>query len=227
MRFMGEQLSSVEAETAHLPEPHVLVWRGFTEADYFRLAPETRIAEFVDGDIYVNAPAGEPHQSTVTFLDRVLGTLIEQRGLGRLLLAPYTMRLRPGLCREPDLFFVAKVNEARILKSYLDGPADIAIEIISPSTRRVDLVDKLREYEEQGVGEYWLIDEPKGVVIIHERDETGRYVKREIRSGTVRSKRFPDIRLQAEWVLGRSFPNVIDCLIELLGPDLGRSRAQG
>ena len=43
-------------------------------------------------------------------------------------------------------------------RPYLDGPADLAIEIISPESEARDLVDKLNEYEAAKIPEYWVID---------------------------------------------------------------------
>ena len=41
---------------------------------------------------------------------------------------------------------------------YLDGPADLVIEVVSPGNRGVDRGEKYVEYEQGGVPEYWLLD---------------------------------------------------------------------
>ena len=38
------------------------------------------------------------------------------------------------------------------------GPPDLAVEILSPSTRNFDETRKLRFYEAAGVPEYWIFD---------------------------------------------------------------------
>ena len=38
------------------------------------------------------------------------------------------------------------------------GAPDLAIEVLSPSSARIDKVRKLRLYERHGVREYWLAD---------------------------------------------------------------------
>jgi Uma2 family endonuclease len=41
---------------------------------------------------------------------------------------------------------------------YVDGPADLVIEVVSPESRVRDRREKFREYQVAGVAEYWLID---------------------------------------------------------------------
>ena len=62
----------------------------------------------------------------------------------------------PG--REPDILFVANEHLDLVKKNHLAGPADLAIEIVSPDSLTRDRGDKFVEYEKGGVKEYWLID---------------------------------------------------------------------
>jgi Uma2 family endonuclease len=70
---------------------------------------------------------------------------------------------------------VLKTNYARIKPTYLDGPADIVVEIVSPGSDSVDHGDKLVEYESAGVPEYWLIDHRRKDTLIYVLDPEGRY----------------------------------------------------
>jgi Uma2 family endonuclease len=60
--------------------------------------------------------------------------------------------------REPDLLFVAQTNLERLKETYLDGPADLVVEIVSPEGVGRDRGVKFYEYAQGGVPEYWLID---------------------------------------------------------------------
>ncbi|MEZ5301901.1 MAG: Uma2 family endonuclease [Verrucomicrobiales bacterium] len=72
------------------------------------------------------------------------------------------MRARfPG--REPDIIFVASENLGRIKNAFLDGPADLAVEVISPESQGRDRGDKFYEYQAGGVREYWIIDPERQV----------------------------------------------------------------
>jgi Uma2 family endonuclease len=78
------------------------------------------------------------------------------------------IRLWEGKIREPDITFYAAGHEDRYHVQYADPP-DLAIEVLSPSTRRIDrqrrklpsMPEKAAEYAEAGVTEYWIVD-PEG-----------------------------------------------------------------
>jgi len=62
----------------------------------------------------------------------------------------------PG--RAPDIIFLRNENLGMLKHTYLDGPADLAIEIVSEESRLRDRGEKFAEYEVGGVKEYWIID---------------------------------------------------------------------
>ena len=69
------------------------------------------------------------------------------------------MKIGPDLPgREPDILFIAREHLDRFRDTYLDGPADLVVEIISRDSRARDRGDKFYEYEQGGVREYWLLD---------------------------------------------------------------------
>jgi len=65
-------------------------------------------------------------------------------------------------------------------KTYLDGPADIVIEIVSPGSERTDMGDKFVEYEQGGVGEYWIFDPIRQYVIFNRRNQEGLFILQEL-----------------------------------------------
>jgi len=103
--------------------------------------------------------ASAKHQDIGSFLESLLRLYVESRELGRILRAPFQMKLGPDLPgREPDLLYVTPPNLDRLKDTYLDGPADMVIEIISKESINRDRGEKFVEYEAAGVSEYWLID---------------------------------------------------------------------
>jgi Uma2 family endonuclease len=59
---------------------------------------------------------------------------------------------------EPDLVYVCRQNQNRITETNLQGPPDIAVEVLSESNRRHDEITKRKLYERAGVREYWIVD---------------------------------------------------------------------
>ena len=127
--------------------------------DFLAWCDEDTWAEWVDGDIIMVPAASARHQDIGSFLENFLRRHIESQNLGRILRAPFQMKLGPNLPgREPDLLYVASAHLYRLKDTYLDGPADMVIEIISKESVSRDREQKFVEYEAAGVLEYWLID---------------------------------------------------------------------
>lgn len=134
-------------------------------------------AEWVDGEVIVLAPASERHQALRGFLEAVMTIYVEQRRLGRVLGAPFQMKTGPELPgRDPDIFFIAREHADRIGEQVFGVP-DLIVEVTSPSTARLDRLEKFYEYARAGVREYWIVD-PDGRTVEVYGLEGGAYVLR-------------------------------------------------
>lgn len=135
--------------------------------------------EWVEGYIIKMSPGTLKHNSLIRYLAALLDTYFELIGLGRLVTQPFVMRLPafPRRCREPDLFVVLNTNLAELRETYMDGPADICIEIVSEESIERDYEDKFKEYEVGGVPEYWILDPLQKESRFYRRDETGHFIR--------------------------------------------------
>lgn len=127
--------------------------------EFLQRADEYGWAEWVDGEVLQLSPASKRHQFIAGFLTALLQHFVEAHQLGVVISAPFQMKTGrdlPG--REPDLLFIAHQHLGRLKDAYLDGAADLVVEIISPESLIRDRGDKFYEYEKGGVSEYWLID---------------------------------------------------------------------
>jgi Uma2 family endonuclease len=118
---------------------------------------EDTFAEWVDGRVIMSPPVSLKHQDIVGFLESLLRFYIVSRSLGKILMGPFQMKMEKS-GREPDIIYVSSQRFDRLGDIYLDGPADVAVEVISKESRHRDTVKKMNEYESAGVLEYWLID---------------------------------------------------------------------
>ena len=90
------------------------------------------------------------HQSIVLNLAILLRTYARSEGKnGKVLVAPTPVKLWEGKFREPDLMYFLPEHANRILERHTDPP-DLAVEIVSPSARALDMADKLQEYARGG-----------------------------------------------------------------------------
>jgi Uma2 family endonuclease len=74
-------------------------------------------------------------------------------------IAPFEWRCGRGTALQPDVL-VARRDELLAVRSggFLGQPPVLAVEVLSPSSRRIDRLSKLSAYEEAGVASYWLVD---------------------------------------------------------------------
>lgn len=77
--------------------------------------------------------------------------------------------------RAPDLLFVSNASLHRLKETYLDGAADLVVEVVSPESRARDWGEKFTEYEEAGVHEYWLIDPERKQAEFYQLGANGAY----------------------------------------------------
>ena len=85
-------------------------------------------------------------------------TQVELAGLGVVLSAPVDVQLSDHDIVQPDLVVVLAEHSERITSTKLNGPPDLIVEILSPSTASTDLTLKKQLYERVGVPEYWIAD---------------------------------------------------------------------
>ena len=205
-----------------LSAPPELAMPKMTYEEFLAWADEDTLAEWVDGEVVMTSPASRQHQAIGSFLEKLMGVYVEHQDLGVVLRAPFQMKLAHS-GREPDLIFVATANLHRLQATYLDGPADLAVEIISPESVGRDRGEKFYEYEQDGVPEYWLID-PQTQRAEFYRLVEGRYrLAFESKEGEYRSLVLPDFWLRVEWLWQDPLPNVEDVLLEIGGDAYARS----
>ena len=176
---------------------------------------EDRHAEWADGKVILMSPASRKHQDIVDFLSTLMRIFAETHALGKSLIAPFSMHLASGpSVREPDLLFVRNEHLDRLKDTYLDGPADLVVEIISPESIGRDRGDKFVEYEQAGIPEYWLIDPTRQHTEFYYLKES-HYTPTDTPDNIFRSKILTGFWLNTNWLWQDPLPNTIHILREL------------
>jgi Uma2 family endonuclease len=109
--------------------------------------------ELIDGALIVTPSPNTAHQLAVTQLVVLLHAALPD-GLA-LLVAPYDWKVSELTVLQPDLVVARRADLGRL---NLQVPPVLAIEILSPSTRRIDLGLKRETYRDAGLEHYWVID---------------------------------------------------------------------
>ena len=130
-----------------------VTWSEFIELD------EDDSRELVDGALMeVDVPTGT-HEAIVAALIGFLTAWAWPRRAGRVYASGYKVRISDRRGAMPDVQFFRAGNEPKGQDRGLErGRPDLAIEVISPTSRSKDSVRKLHDYASIGVPEYWLVD---------------------------------------------------------------------
>ena len=156
-----------------------LAWGApLTEDDLATMPDDGHRYELVDGVLIVTPAPGLNHQICVTALGALLATVSPPEL--RVLVAPFEVRLSRLTILQPDVLVAHKSDFG---EDRLEHAPLLAIEVLSPSTRRIDLGTKRLAFEAAGVAAYWLVDPHTPSLIVLELDEQGRYLEKATATG--------------------------------------------
>ncbi len=114
--------------------------------------------EVIDGELFVTPAPRMVHQVALGALHLILAPYLRERKVGFAILSPADVEFSDDTVVEPDLFVIPPVNGHRPKDWRTAGHMMLAIEILSPSTARLDRVRKRALYRREGVDEYWIVD---------------------------------------------------------------------
>ena len=140
----------------------------YTLDDYYALPDERRV-ELIDGVFYdMTAPATFHQLIGGLIHSRFLTYITENKGTCVPFIAPVDVQLDRDdkTMLEPDIIVVC--DRDKIIRRCIYGAPDLIIEILSPSTRRKDMIIKLNKYLIAGVREYWIIDPDQETVTVYD-----------------------------------------------------------
>ena len=141
----------------------------YTAQDYWNLPEGTR-AELIDGQLYAMAPPSRLHQELSFSIARKIADYIDSHnGDCKVYPAPFAVNLNADdeTYVEPDISVIC--DKSKLTDKGCNGAPDLIIEIVSPSSRKMDYSTKNTLYSNAGVREYWIVDPVK------ERTTTYRY----------------------------------------------------
>ena len=126
--------------------------------DYLSLPDDGKRYEILDGILHVSRSPTTLHQRVSRRVLLSLMLALEHAGKGEVFNAPMDVVLGPNDVVQPDLLFVSTERSGIIGEQRIEGAPDLIVEILSPGTRRRDLVVTAQTYERCGVPHYWVVD---------------------------------------------------------------------
>jgi Uma2 family endonuclease len=173
-----------------------------TYADYVRFPDDGLRHEIIDGEHYVTPSPATRHQRIVRNLLYLIQSYLETNPIGEVFCAPFDALLSQFDIVVPDLIYLSTERARFLTLKNLQGPPDLVIEVLSPSTRSRDLRLKRDLYERVGVREYWIVDPDHDAVEIH-RSAKGVFQPaiRLARADVLTTPMLPDLKLSLERIL--------------------------
>ncbi len=142
--------------------------RPLTRADLEDTPDDGHRYELVDGVLIVSPGPELPHQDMVGNLHLLLRAACPAEL--KVVLAPFDVVLADDTVIEPDLLVAPR---SQFVQKCLPGAPLLAVEVLSPSTRRFDVLLKRDRLQQAGCPSYWLVDPVAvAVTVLQLRDGT-------------------------------------------------------
>jgi len=125
----------------------------FTYDDLQGMPDDGHRYELLDGVLLVTPAPGTAHQVCVLVLAELLRR--HRRPGDIVMIAPYDYLISDVTVLEPDVL-VARRDD--LGTANLAATPLLVVEVLSPSTRRIDTTAKRSAYEDAGVPAYWIVD---------------------------------------------------------------------
>lgn len=168
----------------------------YTYADYAALPSDGRRWELIDGDYEVNPAPSPRHQTVSRRLQFELMKALEETGVALVFNAPLDLVLSDNDVVQPDLVVLSSGREHLVTERGIEGPPEIVVEIISPSSRLLDRRVKKGLYARFAVPEYWLVDPIGGHIELYRLGEADYTLEQRFdRASTLETPSFPEVHI--------------------------------
>jgi len=114
--------------------------------------------EVIDGDLYVSPSPFPWHQRTAGALFGAINLHVRKHKLGRTFIAPLDVKFGFEDVVEPDVVYFSRERLPDLPNSVIEIPPDLAVEVLSKSSRSRDLGPKMKLFARFSVPHYWVAD---------------------------------------------------------------------
>lgn len=139
---------------------------AITTAEQLLRASDIGRCELIRGELRMMVPPGFEHGRIAVNVTLALGHHVKAHGLGTVLgETGFLLARSPDTVRAPDVAFVRSAGPQR---GYFPGAPDLAVEVLSPNDRPVEVREKIAEWLDAGTIAVWVVDPRNRVVTVHE-----------------------------------------------------------
>jgi len=155
--------------------------------DYLNAPEDGERFEIINGGMFEVPSPGPKHIELGLAILYAFNEVVKPQKLGKMYVAPLGTRFSENDILEPDVMFISTSQRSSVTAKYLDAVPEFVAEILSPSSRKHDLVTKMAIYQRCGVREYWVVD-PIAHQVRPFRLRDGRLVEEAVVAGVVQSE---------------------------------------
>jgi len=196
---------TLKTSTKHVTFDEYLAW----------LTEETK-ADLIDGVIHMQSPPADVHERIFIFLSGILNAFVVRRKLGVVRGSRTTLKFSEANGVQPDIVFISNASRDRVHPYYMDGAPEVVIEILSPSTRKLDRGKKMALYAEHGALEYWQID-PENQSAEFFRNHNGAWLPMPVSDDDIfHSEVIPSFWLNTNWLFAEEEPDIVETVMTIL-----------
>lgn len=168
----------------------------YTIEDIYALPDGVR-AELIDGKLYYMASPTRTHQKITGEMHIAVANYIRSHeGECEVYIPPYAVYLNAdnSIYVEPDLTVICDHSKSE--EKGCVGAPDWIVEVVSPSSKRMDYSLKLFKYRTAGVREYWIINPEKRIVMVYSWNEGHESVDMYSFEDEIPAGIYPDLRIR-------------------------------
>lgn len=165
--------------------------------------------EILDGVPYLQAAPSRIHQEVSVSLLMFFANYLQGKPC-KVYHAPFCVRLDVEKndkdimnVVEPDITIVC--DNSKLDNKGCKGSPDLIVEILSPSSVKIDRVDKFNKYEKAGIKEYWIVEPDQKLVSVFLLQSNGRYGRPEMYTNDdkIQVSIFPELEIDLKSVFGK------------------------
>lgn len=141
--------------------------KTWTERELEALPEDGYLHEVVAGELVMSPKNNWQHGEICARLLTALKTYADLHRLGAVWDSSTGFWMQSRNCRAPDVSFVSRLRLHGLKRgepAFFEGAPDLAIEVLSSSSTRRDLDDRLRDFFASGTRLAWLIDPERELV---------------------------------------------------------------
>lgn len=159
----------------------------YTYADYLTW-PEGERWEIINGVPYMQAAPSWQHQAISGNIFGQFYEYLKDKSC-QIFAAPFDLCIPElnerdeeisNVISQPDIVIIC--DKSKLRKTGFFGVPELIIEIISPSTARMDKITKFNKFEKAGVKEYWIVEPEQKIVSVFVLQSNNRYGRPDVLS---------------------------------------------